>query len=195
MIPRLQPTDAALIRRRALLALSLVLAACLPGADPHAAEPSRSETFKFIAEKVNQQGTVNVAGYVHDNATNKDSLVRESWEQSKLMIDPHKKCKMSYHKRIVVNGTTSEDADFWAVLGGVDKVEVLPIEQAWKRFDSRAGNTTLSYKADPAVSVVRVNVHDGSYLDFAFYEEDMANRVAKALGHAVDLCGGGKEVF
>jgi hypothetical protein len=195
MICRLQRIDSVLIHRQALLVLCLMLAVWLPGVSPAAHEPSRKETIQFISDKVNQQGSVNVASYLHDNATNKDSLTRESWEQSKFMIDPHGKCRMSYHKKITLNGNVTVDSDFWAMLRAVLKVEVLPIEQAWKRFDSRNGDTTLSYKADPAVSVVRLNVADGTYLDFAFYEKDLADRVGKAFEHVVDICGGGKEAF
>jgi hypothetical protein len=195
MTCRLLPSRSLLIHRRALVPLCLMLAAWLPGNSPHAHEPSRKESIQFISDKINQQGTVNVAGYVHDNATTKDSLTRESWEQSKFSIDPHGKCKMSYHKKITINGNITEDSDFWVMLQGVLKVEVLPIEQAWKRFDSKNGDTTLSYKADPAVSVVRLNVADGTYRDFAFYENDLATRVGKAFERVIDICGGGKEVF
>jgi hypothetical protein len=194
MISRLQPSYSLPIHRRALLALSLMMAAWLPGLSA-GSEPSKMETIAFISDKVNQQGVVNVAGYLHDNATGKDSLTRESWEQSKFVIDPRRKCRMGYHKKITINGNITVDSDFWAMLQGVLKVEVLPIEQAWKRFDSRNGDTTLTYKADPSVSVVRLNVADGTYLDFAFYEKDLADRVGKAFEHVVDICGGGKEAF
>ena len=192
MISRLQSRH--LLQRPVLLALSLMMAAWLPG-ERALADPSKKETFDFIATKVNQQGAVNVAGYLHDNATGKDSLTRESWEQTKFKIDPRQKCRMGYHKKITINGNVSVDSDFWAALQGVQKVEVLPIEQAWKRFDARNGDTTLTYKADPPVTVVRLYVADGSYYDFAFYEKDLAERVGKAFEHAVDMCGGGKEAF
>jgi len=36
----------------------------------------------------------------------------------------------------------------------------------------------------------------GGEKDFALYDESLANRIAKALVHAVELCGGGsKEPF
>lgn len=193
MTRRLQPSS--LHPRSVLLALSVTLAAWLPGATVDAREPSKSETIKFIVDKVNQQGTVNVAGFLHDNATGKDSIVRQSFEQTKLEIEPKKPCRLTYHKKILVNGTATVDSDFWAALGGVDKVEVISMEQAWKRADSRAGNTTLSYKADPPITIVRLNVSNGNYYELAFYEADLANRVGKAFEHIVDMCGGGKEVF
>jgi hypothetical protein len=192
MISRLLQSES-LPKRHVLLAVSLMLGAWLTTVS--SAEPSRKETIQFIADKINQQGTVNVASYTHDNATGKDSIARWSFEQSKVAIDPHKKCKLTYHKKTTFNGTVQVDSDFWAMLGAVNKAEVIPVEQAWKLADAKAGNTTLSYKADPQVFMLRLSVANGNYYEIAFYEQDLAGRVEKAFEHLIDVCGGGKEVF
>lgn len=156
--------------------------------------PSLQVTLQFVTDKVNQQGTVNVAGYVHDNATQKDSLMRESIDQTGVNFD-RRSCKLGYHKKVTSNGSTKVDGDVWLSLRTAGQVDVIPMEQAWKRDDSSAGITTLSYKADPPVYVVRINPASSSPYELEFYDERLANRVAEALRHAVYLCGGGREAF
>ena len=45
------------------------------------------------------------------------------------------------------------------------------------------------------MTVVRLNVSDGTYLDFAFYDKDIAERVGKSLTYVVNNCGGGRDAF
>lgn len=160
----------------------------------HSEGPNLPITIKFIEDKVNQQGTVNVAGYLHDNATGKSWVLRQSIEQTKVRLD-RKRCELRYHKKVISNGNVAEDADSWVLLPYVKEIDVIPKEVAWKLADSKAGNTTWSYKADPPVTVMRMLVSDGNFYDLQFYDEDLANRVAKAMIHAVDLCGGKEEAF
>lgn len=156
--------------------------------------PSLAVTLRFIADRVNQQGTVNVAGYLHDNATQKDSIMRQSIEQTDVNFD-RRSCKLGYHKKVISDGDTKLDGDVWMSLRTAGQVVVIPMEQAWKRSDSIAGITTLSYKADPPVSVVVINPNSGSPYELEFYDARLAHRVAVALRHAVYLCGGGREPF
>jgi len=195
-LPRIEPMAVA---RLAPLAVPLVLALLLPGVVPAAQkkepkEPKLGVTLQFVADKVNQQGPVNVAGYLHDNATGKDSIVHLRLEQSNVKFE-QPKCKLGFHWRVFSNGAITTDKDVWMLLSDVNSVEVIPKEAAWKRDDSKQGNTTLSYKADPPVSVLRLNVSNGNSFELNFYDEGVADRVAKALEHAVGLCGGGKEAF
>jgi hypothetical protein len=194
---------------QAPLALALLLAGSMPGVvlaqqsvaatqrlvptkDPNG--PKLPVTIKFIEDKVNQQGIVNVAGYIHDNATGKDWIWRQSFEQTHLGID-RKQCRLSYHKKVTSNGTAMSDGDRTVLLRYVTGIDILPKEQAWKLNDAKAGNTTWTYKADPSVTVLRLEVTDGAEYELEFYDNDVANRVAKALIHAIDLCGGKDDVF
>jgi hypothetical protein len=157
--------------------------------------PSLEATLKFIADKLTQQGAVNFAGYVHDKANGNDWIVRQSAEVSNVRTDPEA-CRLTFHWKFTSNGDTASDGEFLIPLGKVENVEIVPEEQAWKRVDSKMGNTTWSYKADPPVFVVRINRADGISNEFNFYDEYLANRVAKAVVHATELCvGSEKEPF
>lgn len=192
MIFRLLPSHL-LSKRHALVSLSVMMATWLTGVS--LAQTSIKETVDFIEDKVNKQGVVNVSAYMHDYVSRKDSVTRQSWEQTRFHINPRGKCRVDYHKKIAINGNSSVDSNFFVVLQAVTKVEVLPIEDAWRNFDTRDGANTLNYKANPGVSVVRLNVNDGTYLDFAFYDKDAAERVAKGMSFLVLNCGGGRGEF
>lgn len=193
MSSRLQPSHLLSKHRGALLGLSFLMVTWLNGAS--AADPNVRESVAFVEDKINHQGAVNVAAYMHDYVSRKDTVSRQSWEQTRFRIDPRGKCRVDYHKKIVINGSTSVDSNFSVVLQAVTRVEVLPIEDAWRAFDSRDGANTLNYKANPAVSVVRLNVYDGTYLDFAFNDKAIADTVAKDMTFVVLNCGGGRGEF
>lgn len=193
MFSRLQPSHLVSKHRAALLGLSLMMVTWLNGAN--AADPSIKESVKFVEDKINAQGAVNVAAYMHDYVSRKDTVSKQTWEQTRFHIDPRGRCRLDYHKKIAINGSTSVDSNFFVVLQAVNKVDVLPIEEAWRLFDTRDGANTVNYKANPGVTVVRLNVSDGTYLDFAFLDKSIADSVGKALTSVVLDCGGGKEVF
>jgi hypothetical protein len=50
-----------------------------------------------------------------------------------------------------------------------------------------------SYKQDPPLFVLKVRKTDKGTSGFNFFDEQLANRVAKAMVHAVELCGGGRK--
>jgi hypothetical protein len=49
---------------------------------------------------------------------------------------------------------------------------------------------TLHMKFDPQVYLVIVRKAEDNEEGFTFVNKNQANRVAKAMGHAVELCGG-----
>jgi hypothetical protein len=84
------------------------------------------------------------------------------------------------------------DVDAGIDLKAVQDVVVMSRDQNMDQFDADAGHPTWSAKVNPPVWVVEVRRKTGPNA-FYFREEQMANRVAKAITHAVELCGGGKE--
>lgn len=183
---------------RVLLVLAPVVVG-LPSAsfaqdDDPSRGPSLAVTMRFVADQLTNQGTVNVAGYLHDNADGHDWILRQSFLLSNVRF-LRRGCQFIYHKKVLTDGNVASDGDRYMLLGAVDSIEVIPKEEAWELADAKAGNTTWSYKADPPVSVVRLNINDGKSYELEFYDQDLANRVARALEHAVYLCGGGREPF
>ncbi len=153
--------------------------------------PSLAATMQFIQERVSQQGKVNYAVYVHDNSTGNELTVQIADEITNIVPHPET-CIVNYHFKAWNNGTISVEGDPWIPLHDAEDVVILPVEQVWKEADSKAGYTTGSYRSDPPVFALRVRRKVG-YNEFNFTDEEMANRVAKAMVHAFELCGGGNK--
>jgi hypothetical protein len=83
-----------------------------------------------------------------------------------------------------------------------------------KEADASAGHPEWSARVDPSVFVLRLSTgvmdfetctnqasgpptcthgKEAAKLEFYFFDESMANRVAQAMVHAVELCGGGNK--
>jgi hypothetical protein len=73
----------------------------------------------------------------------------------------------------------------------VQNISVLPDEQDWQMYLVRTGETTKTVKDVPDISALVIKLPGGRDPTIRFYEQEIADRVAKALIHAVELCGGG----
>jgi len=148
------------------------------------------ETMKFIQDKLNDVGPVNFTHYLHDNATGIDSThVQLKFERTNVVADSGA-CRVSYHDKLGVDGSPSQETNHWFPLNAVVDVTVIPLEQSYGEGNAASGHPTYVKKVDPPVFVLRVRGPDKQHSDFFFFDERMANRVAKAMAHAVELCGG-----
>jgi hypothetical protein len=152
--------------------------------------PSLAETMKFIQDKLNEMGTVNFAGYVHDSASNEDGVQKFSATYSNAVANPGA-CSLSYHRLVFNNGRKEHNENVLINLREVKNVSVLPDEQDWQRYLARTGDSTKTVKDVPEISALVIKLNNGKDPTIRFYEQELADRVAKALVHAVELCGGG----
>jgi hypothetical protein len=160
-----------------------------PAADKPAG-PSLDVTLKFIQDKLNTIGTVNFAGYVHDSANNTDGVQKFSATISNAATNPGM-CTLSYHRLVINNGSREHDENMLINLRDVQSISVLPDEQDWQMYLVRIGETTKTVKDVPEISALVIKLNNGKDPTLRFYEQDLADRVAKAMVHAVELCGGG----
>ena len=152
--------------------------------------PSLEVTLKFIQDKLNEMGTVNFAGYVHDSANNTDGVQKFSATFSNVVANPGA-CTLSYHRLVFNNGSKEHDENVFINLREVKNVSVLPDEQDWQNYLVRTGDTTKTVKDVPNIIALVIKLNNGQDPTIRFYEQELADRVAKALVHAVELCGGG----
>jgi hypothetical protein len=181
-----------LVLAAAILALSSDPAAISQQSTPPALNqansgPSLAVTMQFIQEKLSQQGKINFAIYIHDNASGSDSVGQGAYEISNVVSHPES-CTISFH----TNLWQASGIDSSVPFRDVQDIVILPVEQVWKEIDNKAGHTARTYKSDPPVFVLRARLRFAN-IDFIFTDEDLANRVAKATVHAVELCGGGSK--
>jgi hypothetical protein len=156
-----------------------------PPPKPQDNRPTLEETMKFIGSKLGEIGTVNEVAYVHDNVDGRDITIKMSWEYNKVRVSADK-CRIDN----VLGGK-----DFGFPLKDVQEIVVEPEDQAIKRFYTADGHPEWTIRIDPSVYSLTVKLPKKLESRFQFYDESLANRVAKAMLHAVELCGGGKEPF
>jgi hypothetical protein len=152
--------------------------------------PSLEVTLKFIQDKLNEMGTVNFAGYVHDSANNTDGVQKFSATISNAAGNPGA-CSLSYHRLVFNNGSREHNENVVINLREVKDISVLPDEPDWQMYLVRTGDTTKTVKDVPDISALVIKLNNGKDPTIRFYEQELADRVAKALVHAVELCGGG----
>ena len=87
------------------------------------------------------------------------------------------------------------DADYSLALKDVKEIFVLPQDQNQNQVDNRNGHPDWNSRISPPLFVLIAKRPRGLVNVFLFSDEEMANRVAKAITHAVELCGGGKDAF
>jgi hypothetical protein len=86
------------------------------------------------------------------------------------------------------------DADAQFLLRDVQDIVVIPIVQLTNDTYARAGVTGLiATSTNPPLTALVVRRPHGVMNLFPFTDADLADRVVKALTHAVELCGDGSK--
>jgi hypothetical protein len=161
--------------------------AVAPPPEPADSGPSLAVTMKFIQDKLNQQGEVTFVLRNLD-APQDDPAVRYGQESNHVIADPAV-CRISYHRHETMNEViVAFDRDLWFDLRDVERLEVRTGQQHFKKV-----YPTYNYRTDPPIFVLVAREADNKEFEFNFTEEEMADRVAKAMVHAVELCGGGNK--
>ncbi|MGA2171298.1 MAG: hypothetical protein ABSG62_24200 [Terracidiphilus sp.] len=158
-----------------------------PPPRPDDSGPSLDVTLKFIQDKIKNTGKVNWVVYCHNNVNGDDITGLFSREKMNVATDASM-CRVSYHRKEIRDDQTQVDQDFWVNLRNAKVIQVWSGDEMQRRIEAGSGHPEISCRLDPPVWIVRV---DDLQDEFYFYDEDLANRVAKAMLHAVELCGGG----
>jgi hypothetical protein len=179
-----------------LLAVSAALAqekkTVPPPPNPADDGPSLEATMKFIQDTMNDNGPVNYAIYFHDNAVGNEWTNQYKIEGTNFTADPGS-CRLSYHWKAEKNRAVVSDVDVAFFLKTLVDIVAMPMEQNQKEVDTANGHPSWSYRVDPPAFVAEVRKTGRGRNAFDFSDEQMANRVAKAMAHAVELCGGGSQ--
>jgi hypothetical protein len=165
--------------------------------------PSLEATLKFIEAHLGDSGVINYReDYIADPKKGKMEKVEGGWEISNAASNP-RTCEISFQSRFWVVGQREVKQTIRFSFGDVRKLMVMPYKDA-----SNLNSTLTTTNVVPDVYALVVmfqgkklhfqtgkKLADDSRFDFHFIEEDLAQRLAKAMVHAVELCGGGKEPF
>lgn len=177
-----------------LLSGTGVALAVPPQPNPVDSGPSLATTMQFLQEKLNEQGKMNWTTHYHDSADNTNWIYTFIFEISSVVADPAA-CSIGYHYKITRDGAQVSDSDASLSLHDVQDLTLTTGDQRQNKNDVAAGHTTWDAKVVPPVWDLVVRGKENAEFYFFFYDEDMANRVTKAMGHAAELCGGSRGSF
>jgi len=156
--------------------------------------PSLAVTMQLLQARLNEQGKMNWATNYHDSADNTNWTYTFIFEAGKVVADAAT-CTISYHYTIIRDGKQISDDDASFNLHDVHDLTLITGDERQNKNDLAAGHTTWNAKVDPPVFDLIVKGKDTAEFYFFFFDGDVANRVTKAMGHAVDLCGGSRGSF
>ena len=164
-----------------------------PPPQPSDNGPSLAVTMRFIQDKMNEQGKINYALYTHDNAKGEDWPVYNiSIEATNVVADPAT-CRITWHKVTTNGGKVGMNRDLSLDLHNVLTFEVRTSTYEAKMEDTANGHPELDKRQDPPYFAVTARLRDKTESPLFFSSEEIANRIAKAMVHAVELCGGGNQ--
>jgi hypothetical protein len=155
--------------------------------------PSMAETMQVLQATLNQ-GKMSWTTHYHDSADNTNWIYQFVFEINKVVADPAA-CSIGYHYTIVRDGVQISDSDTSFNLHDVQDVTLITGDERQNKNDVAAGHTTWNAKVDPPVFDLIVRGKEKAEFYFFFFDGDVANRVTKAMGHAVELCGGSRGSF
>ena|ERR1035438_3359564 len=184
-----------LIAASLLCGLAFTLSAQQPVPPPPmpADGPTLAVTMQFIQDKMNEQGKINYALYTHDNSSGQDSPVYQISIHAANVIANPATCQITWHKVTTNGGKVGIDKDFSLDLRNVLSFEVRTSTYEAKMEDTANGHPELDKRQDPPYFAVTAKLKGNTETPLFFSSEEMANRIAKAMVHAVELCGGGQK--
>jgi hypothetical protein len=150
------------------------------------------QTFDNIQAAIVSQGAVVWEGFVHDSAPEPGQSADWTY-QRRVEISNYRydipNCTFSFHYRVITNGTVSTDLEAGAPLHLARIIKVAPEAQLVSQRDAQAGHPTWASRIQPEIYDVDIIRGDGVDNAFSFYDLQTASRVARAFGHAAELCG------
>jgi YD repeat-containing protein len=155
--------------------------------------PSLEVTMKFVEDQLNRVGPVKFVTVTRDGNTREEWTNRHMEEDSNVNADPAS-CIVNFHFKRMLGDKVTQDKHAWIPLKAVDNITVLAGAQEMNEWDSAHGHPSWTSRVVPWLYTIKVtgfNSNDNS--SFVLLNEDLANRLAKAMVHAVELCGGGNK--
>jgi hypothetical protein len=140
--------------------------------------PSLAETMHFIEEKLNGNGSVNYSSTAIQTSDGSTGMTTSHSVMITQATADSSTCLLSYHEQ-------SSSILPLPVVMSLRRVQKLEVGAHKDLGDS----AQFTHNIEPIVFGLYVTFVDEGSKEILFREETMANRVAKAMNHAVELCG------
>jgi len=176
---------------KAVMAQGSATADTPPAAASSTSGPSLAETIQFIQEKMNDVGKVAWVDFLQDAKDGSTWTETFTTELNNVIVDQNQ-CRFSYHRKVTDNGETDSDQNYFFSLRDVQDIIVKPEEQNQTDWIAQNGKPNIIVTStSPSIATLIVHRPRGEMNTFRFTDANLADRVAKAMQHAVELCGGG----
>jgi hypothetical protein len=164
-----------------------------PSHKPVAKAPPLTVTMQLIQKELNAVGKLSFVVHIYDQEEG-NGISKYIEERSNVVADPAT-CTIRFHWSKSVHGDVVDDEDVSFSLRDVLAISMMNIEQVEKKqYEEEKAypeeKQTLHMKFDPQMYVVIMRKPDDNTEGFSFVDQKQATRVAKAMGHAIELCGG-----
>jgi hypothetical protein len=174
----------------ALASVGLATAQNIPPLEPLRGDAANlKDTMKFIQDKL--PGAVNYVVYAHNNVTGVDSSKKRIFEIVDVTADPGT-CSIRFHSNFD-NGDKAIRKDNEIFLKPIQTVALQQMDQVIQQGNAKIGRPEVSIRVEPTIFLAVLSWEPSHRMMFNFYDDTLADRVTKALQHAVDLCGGGNK--
>jgi hypothetical protein len=152
---------------------------------------SLADTLQYIQDKMSDNRLTFTANVT--NTTDNSTFQTSYQELTSNVSTDASQCRISYHWAEWMNNAAqpSPDVDAAFVLKDVDSITVEPMRQNITDANVDAGKSNYNVTStDPDVTAILVHRPQNLINEISFTDADLANDVAKAINHAVTLCGG-----
>ena len=164
-----------------------------PPPKPADSGPNLFDTMKFLYGKLNDLGKVSFILFIH-NTTSGEDFNNQIVDEFTNVIPNPSTCRIAYHEKVTRDGVVGYDGDLAFSLREAEDVVVKPFEQLKNEFSAAAGAPNLiAQPTNPPLAALIVRRPHGKFNAFYLTDAQLADRVAKAMSHAIELCGGGSK--
>ena len=169
-----------------------------PPPQPAAADPTLAATMQLMQKELNAVGRLSFVVHIFDKEEG-NGTSKYIEELSNVVADPAT-CTIRYHWWKSVHGDVVNDEDVSFSLRDVLGLSMMNNEQAEKKqFEEGKAypeeKQTYHLEFVPQAYLVMIRKPEDNVEGFRFNDKKQAERVAKAMGHAVELCGGSRGSF
>lgn len=152
--------------------------------------PSLEVTMKYIVDNMGPGASFHLIAYYHDNVAGNDWTHKYQGGTTNIRTSASA-CRVDYHTRGSIDDQPGYDQDSWFALKAIKEVTVKPVEAELKERDAKNGHPEWSLRADPPTFLIEIKDQKNNIDHWYVQDESLGNRIARAIVHAVELCGGG----
>jgi len=164
-----------------------------PPPKPAGSGPALDVTMKFIIDKIGDLGTVNYTVFAQNTTSGTTWSNVNSYAITNVHTDGSN-CYVGYHGKGLRDGVVVSDIDAGFYLKDVLDVIVQPEQQFFTEQSAQQGSpNVVTTGTNPALTALVVRRAHNVVNSFPIADGNMADRLAKAITHAVELCGGGNK--